>query len=95
LYETGKVEFAEPDMLLFIETASSNETGNIKTNSYNSKSKYSPQGTANDPFFNQQWALSKMQVPQAWDITPGCGAIKVAVIDDGVQKTHPDLSGCS
>ncbi len=49
--------------------------------------------TPNDPYWSQQWGPPAINAPQAWDITTGSGAIKVAVIDQGVQYTHPDLDG--
>jgi len=40
-----------------------------------------------------QWALHKIQAQNAWDITTGNSSIIVAVVDDAVQTTHPDLHG--
>lgn len=40
---------------------------------------------------NNQWGLHKIQAPQAWDITTGNVNVKVAVVDDAVLTTHPDL----
>ena len=49
--------------------------------------------TPNDPGFVQQSdVLNAMQIPEAWDITQGSGAL-VAVIDTGVDTIHPDLAG--
>lgn len=48
--------------------------------------------TPNDPLFSKQWWLTKIQAPQAWDITKGKTSIKVAVLDTGISNTHPDLS---
>jgi subtilisin-like proprotein convertase family protein len=57
----------------------------------------------NDPRFGNQWHLNNsgqsggladadVDMPEAWDINPGGSPQTViAVIDDGVQSTHPDL----
>jgi subtilisin family serine protease len=44
----------------------------------------------NDPYFNKQWGLVKIQAEQAWATTTGTGAL-VAVVDTGADLTHPDL----
>jgi len=52
-------------------------------------------GSVNDYYFvkGYQWALTKVQAPQAWDLTTGCSTISIAVLDTGVDMSHPDLSG--
>ncbi len=46
----------------------------------------------NDPYFPEQWALTKIQAPLAWDITAGGSReVVVAVLDSGVDIDHPDL----
>lgn len=55
-------------------------------------------GTAmktNDPLYMQgkQWWLDRVQAPKAWEITTGSKAIKVGVVDSGVDANHPDLRG--
>ena len=58
--------------------------------------------SSNDTYYSQQWALKNtgqdggtlgidINVEKAWTITQGSANIKVAVIDDGVDLTHPDL----
>lgn len=46
----------------------------------------------NDPYFQDGslWGLTKTNCPEAWDITKGQNVI-VAVIDSGVDGSHPDL----
>lgn len=79
-YESGLCEYAEPNFVLFVE----------------------PTGTANDPLYSQQWALNNtgqtggsvdadMDVAEAWDITTGASSVRVAVLDNGVDLSHPDL----
>jgi len=45
----------------------------------------------NDPLVPNQWNLFRMNVPAAWDITQGNPDVVVAVLDTGVDYTHPEL----
>ncbi len=45
----------------------------------------------NDPNFDKQWALRKVGALCAWDRTTGSAEVIVAVVDSGVDPTHPDL----
>ena len=51
----------------------------------------------NDPSFGSQWALAKIRAVDAWSIFPGSyaatGGAVMAVVDTGVQASHPDLGG--
>lgn len=78
LFQTGIVQYSEPNFQRFIKLATS------------------------DPYYNSQWAINNtgqsggtpnvdMQVVNAWSITKGSPDIKIAVIDQGVDLTHPDL----
>jgi thermitase len=50
--------------------------------------------TPNDPYYAAyQWHLPKVNAPAAWDSTTGSAGVTVAVVDSGVQATHPDLAG--
>jgi thermitase len=53
----------------------------------------SPRLNVNDTMFSQQYSLQQMRVPLAWDLTQGTSAVVVAILDDGVSTTHPDLQG--
>ena len=46
----------------------------------------------NDPNYPDQWHHLKISDPQGWDISVGTTTIPIAVIDSGVNPTHPDLS---
>ncbi|MCW5849815.1 MAG: S8 family serine peptidase [Anaerolineae bacterium] len=47
----------------------------------------------NDPLFDSQWALARLGIPSAWDVTRGDPSIIVAVLDTGVDAAHNDLRG--
>lgn len=79
LLQNSQVEFAEPNFLI-------------------SKEDLNP----NDPEFNQQWALrnsgqnsgqfgSDINAGAAWETTTGSLETVIAVIDSGIDFTHPDL----
>lgn len=47
----------------------------------------------NDPEWGNQWAPDKINAPAAWDITQGTNTTVIALIDSGIDLTHPDLIG--
>ncbi|GBD09337.1 Thermophilic serine proteinase [Candidatus Thermoflexus japonica] len=48
--------------------------------------------TPNDPYYGlYQWNLPKIRAPQAWDVVTGTSAVWIAIVDTGVDYTHPDL----
>lgn len=46
----------------------------------------------NDPSFGSQWHHTKIQSDVAWNTHTGTGQVVVAIIDDGIHSTHPDLT---
>jgi subtilisin family serine protease len=45
-----------------------------------------------DPYFPQQWGTQDLGAPSVWGTSTGTG-VTVAVVDTGVDDTHPDLAG--
>ncbi|HEX9969641.1 MAG TPA: S8 family serine peptidase, partial [Acidimicrobiales bacterium] len=53
---------------------------------------YDPPSAAECGGFDQ-WGLAKVGAPVAWELTKGSADVVVAVLDTGVQASHPDLAG--
>lgn len=53
--------------------------------------RFTPQFVPNDPYYDEQWHYPAINLPQAWELSTGSGAI-VAVIDTGVYLAHDDLA---
>jgi gliding motility-associated-like protein len=61
-----------------------------------------PAAAGNDPYFSEQWhyhntgqtgtAGVDINLPEAWDITTGSTDVIVAVVDGGIDYTHPDIA---
>ncbi len=49
-------------------------------------------GVPNDPEYYRQWHLPAISADAAWDVTQGSASTVIAVIDTGVDYTHPDLA---
>lgn len=50
-----------------------------------------PASLPNDRYFESyQWNLPRINAPRAWDVTVGSASVVVAVIDTGLDLSHPD-----
>jgi len=47
--------------------------------------------TPNDPELFKQWYLDSIHAAEAWDVVRGDGSITIAIVDCGIERTHPDL----
>jgi thermitase len=63
---------------------------NSDSSSYDS----SPQATysLDDSYVSERWGVSKIEAPQAWQITRGDQSVIVAVLDTGINKDNQDLA---
>ncbi len=52
---------------------------------------YSVASFPDDPSWGLQWGPQKIKVPIAWNTTLGSHNVLVAIIDTGIDYTHPDL----
>ncbi|HEU5174450.1 MAG TPA: S8 family serine peptidase [Gemmatimonadaceae bacterium] len=51
-----------------------------------------PNSGDNDFFFDLQWGHTAVQAPSAWNLGYRGAGVRVAVLDDGINPNHPDLS---
>ncbi len=49
--------------------------------------------TPNDPYYSQQYNLAIIDAADAWSISKGNPNVIIAIVDDGVDWSHPDLYG--
>jgi flagellar hook assembly protein FlgD len=91
--KTGEIVSIEvPENLTPIDLVKSIQTDNrvkIAEPSVIYKSLYVP----TDDGYSLQWHLAKINSPNAWNITKGSSNTIVAVIDGGVDITHPEFNG--
>ena len=52
-----------------------------------------PAYVPNDPLVPRQWHLSMTRAFDYWDTAPALAPVRVAVIDSGVDGSHPELAG--
>jgi subtilisin family serine protease len=45
-----------------------------------------------DALYGQQWSLPAIGAPAAWDHTTGSDAVRVAIVDSGINLDEPDLA---
>ena len=53
---------------------------------------YAQSRAPNDPRLKDLWGLAAINAPEAWSTAVGDRRVVVAVVDDGVALTHPDLA---
>ena len=53
---------------------------------------FEPKAMPSDPDVSKQWGLNKMHLSNAWDITKGKSDVIVAILDQGVDKSHREFA---
>ena len=52
---------------------------------------YRVQTIPDDPLYEDQWGMESIGAPEAWERSTGSKSVIVAVLDSGIDLTHPDL----
>lgn len=77
------VQYAEPDFV----TIGSNSNRNIKAKLERDSNEIDD----NADLSHMQYALTITMADKAWEIHRGSKEVKIAILDEGVETTHPDL----
>lgn len=48
--------------------------------------------TPNDPMLPDQWGLARLEATLAWGVTRGSSAIRIAILDTGIDAGHGDIN---
>jgi len=82
------VELLLPSVTAFVEEVNVEGLANyIEPNM-----KVQAQLVPNDPYWSLQWGPQKIGADWAWNTTVGDPSVLVAVVDTGIDYTHPDLA---
>ena len=49
--------------------------------------------TPNDPMWSQQWGSAKVNLPAAWNTETGSASVVLAILDSGIDASHPEFAG--
>ena len=75
------VEYAEPRIIRTFEGSGSSANPGYRIDAL-----------PNDPFYSLQWYLPSISAPPAWDYSKGDPSVIIAIVDNGVERAHPDLA---
>jgi thermitase len=97
------ITYAEPNYIIHVPLPRAQDTavelsGLTRGSELSSPASVSskPQGIVvypNDPFIGDQWNIRRIGAAAAWAVTMGSHSIAVAVIDSGIDRTHPEFAG--
>jgi subtilisin family serine protease len=100
-YESGLTEFAHPDFIRsrqwrnrltpMVEATEVEATETTFAKEIAAQRTALSNRAAN--YLAQQWHLATAKVTDAWSLTQGSPNITIAILDDGVDITHPEFDG--
>lgn len=99
----AEVEYAEPNFTINLDPSEDLRFDEVLNQDYDALDRSDEGAMPNDPMFGDQWALDNkgdrngkaqadISAVSAWSQTKGSRKVVVAVLDSGVDYTHPDLA---
>lgn len=97
LKATNEVEFAEPNYIVSLVGAPDgpviHETAAVRADATNDSYVLDEASYEKNPLFSQQWGLTATHLVDLWKVAKPTGKRPViAILDTGVDITHPDLA---
>lgn len=90
---------SKEDMLQAIEILEQNPLVSHASPNYITRTSSNTPIIPKDPLYEYLWGMEKIHAPEAWDIWTGSRfdrescPVNIAVVDSGIDYTHPDLIG--
>lgn len=88
-FESGLTVFSHPD---FVKRRHWRSVSAVFHDGVEGRSEEEARGGEAGGYLSQQWHLSRARVGDAWGITRGGPGIRIAILDDGVDLSHPEFS---
>lgn len=99
----AEVVYAEPNFTISLDPSEDLRFDEVLNQDYGDLDLLDDGATPNDPMFGDQWALENrgdrdgkakadISAVRAWSKTKGTRKVVIAVLDSGVDYTHPDLA---
>jgi len=86
------VTYAEPNYLVQVVYPQASDTTLEQAPHARTLAVEGVAGYPNDPFIGDQWNIRRIGAPAAWDVTTGSYSFVVALIDSGIDRSHPEFA---
>jgi thermitase len=87
-----EVDYAEPDFVTIGQHQARNASADGDTNPGDGNLTVGPDAPGEDPLLKFQYAAQITGCRDAWKTVSASSSIKIAILDEGVDTNHPDLS---
>ena len=91
LHESPTVKFSQPNFIRILPATPQTNQRERQGTGIPTPAQCAASLNFNDPLFSCQWALKNVKAVEAWRTTTGSSTIIVAILDEGVDTSHPEL----